>query len=383
MNILIIGTGPAALMAGSQLINKGHKITFFEQKKAAARKFLVAGHGGFNLSNTIEKAAFLNMYNRAEIQKMVAAFDENDLVTFLQSIGIGTYIGSSGKVFPEKHIKPIDVLQAWLKDLQAKGAQFFYEKEMVDFDNEKVYFFEKGSMASFAYDKLILALGGASWAKTGATGKWLPLFESKGIKVLPFEASNAGFHIDNIAKLGNAQGEAIKNITCRLGNKEKYGEIVITDYGMEGAPIYFLNSEFRAGNTTLYIDCKPQFEVEKIESILQKAKNISQGLKDLKIAKPFIAYIKNTLSKEQFLNTNAISPFIKNLPFEIEKLRPIEEAISTVGGLSFEAVNEDLSLKLYPNIYCCGEMLDWDAPTGGYLLQACFASGFWVANGIK
>lgn len=248
MNIIIVGTGPAALMAGSQLINKGHKITFFEQKKAAARKFLVAGHGGFNLSNSIEKSAFLNMYDKAEIKEIVAAFDDNDLVNFLKNIDIPTYIGSSGKIFPEKHIKPIDVLQAWLKDLQSKGAQFYYEHEMIDFDNEKVYFFGKGSSASFAYDKLILALGGASWSKTGATGKWLSLFESKGIASKNFEASNAGFHIKNIEKLGNAPGLAIKNITCRLGKKEKYGEIVLTDYGMEGAPIYFLNGEFRAGN---------------------------------------------------------------------------------------------------------------------------------------
>lgn len=380
--ILIIGTGPAALMAGTFLLEAGHQVTFYEQKKAAGRKFLVAGHGGFNLSNSIDQAAFLEMYDREEIREMVQAFGVDDLVRFLSRIGIPTYIGSSGKIFPEPHIKPIDVLNAWLDYLKQLGATFHFDCRMVDFDATTVKIMSGESIITVPYDKLVLALGGASWSKTGATGAWAALFREKGIGIIPFAASNAGFEIELPEAVTLFQGQPIKHILCRLGDREKYGEIVLTEYGFEGAPVFYLNGAFRKGTHQLLIDAKPGFEVGKIITVLKQAKNITEGLKQLKIAKPLIAYIKQVLKKEEFLDLPILGHFLKEIPFEVKALRPVEEAISTVGGLPFEEVNSDLSLKKYPNIHCCGEMLDWDAPTGGYLLQACFASGAWVGKNI-
>lgn len=379
-HILIIGTGPAALMAGTFLLEAGHKVTFYEQKKAAGRKFLVAGHGGFNLSNSIDQAAFLEMYDREEIREMVKVFDVAKLVQFLDKIGIPTYIGSSGKIFPELHIKPIDVLNAWLDYLKQSGATFRFGCQMTGFDETTIQIVADGKTETVSYDKLVLALGGASWSKTGATGAWAALFWEKGINTIPFAASNAGFEIDLPESVKHFQGEPVKHIVCRLGERERYGEIVLTEYGFEGAPVFYLNGAFRKGDHLLLIDAKPGFAVDKVISILKQAKNTTEGLKQLKIARSIIAYLKYALSKEEFLDLHFLGHFLKRIPFDIKALRPVEEAISTVGGLPFEEVNDDFSLKKFPNIYCCGEMLDWDAPTGGYLLQACFASGAWVGE---
>ncbi len=381
--ILIVGTGPAALMAGTVLARAGHKVTFYEQKKAAGRKFLVAGHGGFNLSNSIDQGAFLNMYDREEIRKMVQNFGVDDLVDFLSGIGIPTYIGSSGKIFPEPSIKPIDVLNAWLDHLKQLGATFYFDSRMIDFDAHRIRVLSGQHVATVPYDKLVLALGGASWSKTGATGAWAALFREKGLGIIPFAASNAGFEIDLPEAVILFQGQPVKHVRCRLGDFEKYGEIVLTRYGFEGAPIFYLNGAFRKGADQLLVDAKPGFGTDKIIAVLKQAKNPTEGLKQLKIAKPIIAYIKHILKKEDFLDVAVLGHFVKEISFRVKALRPIEEAISTVGGLSFEEVNDDLSLKKYPDIYCCGEMLDWDAPTGGYLLQACFASGVWVGESIK
>lgn len=378
--IIIVGTGPAALMAGAGFVEKGFAVHFYDQKKAAGRKFLVAGHGGFNLSNSLKKEEFLGLYNRPEIREMVGEFDADDLVVFLRKIGIETYVGSSGKIFPEKEIKPIHVLQNWLNFLEENGAQFFYEHRFVDFDENRVVFECEKKEVEYSFDRLVLALGGASWSKTGSDGKWAELFHSKSIALNKFESSNAGFNIHFSDLVKQFQGEPWKHLNLKLGNKSRAGELVLTDYGLEGAPIFYLNGEFRLGENELFIDAKPSFSTGKIIEVLNDSVNISQGLKQLKIPRGLIAYIKEKLDKKQFLDASFLAQFLKNIPLVIESLRPIEEAISTVGGVPFDELNPDLSLKKYPKVYCCGEMLDWDAPTGGYLLQACFATGFRLAK---
>lgn len=380
--IIIIGTGPAALMAGTVLLERGFPVVFYEQKKAAGRKFLVAGHGGFNLSNSIDKDSFLDMYDRSEVRAMVDAFDAEDLVLFFKNIGISTYIGSSGKLFPEPQFKPIDVLNAWLNFLRSKGASFYFGTELVDFDEQFVWLKNKNEVVRLPFHKLVLGLGGASWPQTGSTGAWTRLFATKNIAVKPFKSSNAGFNIAWTGPVKAYQGIAIKHVSCRLGQRERYGEIVLTEYGLEGAPVFYLNGAYRSGYSTLYIDAKPGSDIQKIIQVLKRSKNNSEGLKVLKISKPLLAYIKGSLSRDAFVDPERLAHYIKNMSFSIDGLRPVNEAISTVGGLAFEALTEDLALKQFPNIYCCGEMLDWDAPTGGYLLQACFASGNWTGKHI-
>lgn len=377
MNIAIVGTGPAALMAGSQLLLRGNQVTFFEHKKAAGRKFLVAGHGGFNLSHAEETELFLSRYSQEEIRNCVRRFDNVQLVEWLQKIGIETYKGSTGKIFPVKGIKPIELLKAWLGWLQKQGAVFHYEHRMKDFTNESLLIENADGSQWLSFDLIVLALGGGSWSKTGSDAAWVKLFESKGIEIVPLQASNAGMNYDFHPSAEKFAGTVIKNIALSHGNLSRKGEITITEYGFEGATVYYLNGSFRQHpEEPVYIDFKPQWSETQVLERIRTAKNPSEGLKQLKLPKAAIWLIKNELSKADFIQPELLASKIKHFPLQMQSLRPMEEAISTSGGISWKALNEDLSLKKFPDVRVCGEMLDWDAPTGGYLLQACFASGF-------
>lgn len=388
-SIAIIGAGPAGLMAGYQLLKKGHSVSFYDHKKAPGRKFLVAGHGGFNLTHSNESSIFQDKYNHDYIRRAVADFTNDDTIQFLKEIGIPTFVGSSGKIFPEKGIKPIEVLSAWISALENMGGKFYFEYKLIDFCEIKpkntisVELMESKSEESIRaeYDSIILALGGASWKKTGSTAHWVDLFKSKAIDLAAFESSNAGMNVCNWKKENN--GIRLKNCSVRIGKLVKKGEVLFTEYGLEGAPIYALNDLIRNNQTNIYIDLKPMFESHRILAILQKKNwNRSKQLTELKLSKEIIQYLKATLSKEMFLDDEFMAKTIKNLPFEVESLRPIDEAISTVGGLAMHEINPTFELTKMPHCYCIGEMLDWDAPTGGYLLQACFSTGFVAAEAI-
>jgi uncharacterized flavoprotein (TIGR03862 family) len=381
--IHIIGTGPAALMAGTILSSNGNKVHFYDQKSTPGRKFLVAGNGGFNLTHSEKVNEFIKKYNHKLIQKSVENFSNNDFIEFLNRINIPTYIGSSGKIFPEKGIKPIEVLQKWIEHLKLNKCIFHFNSKFIDFTENDFTIEVAGNKSFIKYETLILALGGASWKKTGSTGEWINLLTKKGIECKDFEASNSGFEIEDWEKNKGLEGFVFKNCNTKLGTTEKLGEVVITNYGLEGAPIYFLNKIHRLNNDLkLNIDFKPNKALDEIKKILEKAKNHSEGLKNLKLSKTTQTFIKLNTSKEEFSSTIKLSQIIKSFPFKIKSLRPIEEVISTIGGISMEAVNNDYSLKTFPNIYTCGEMLNWDAPTGGYLIQGCVSTGYDCAQNI-
>lgn len=377
----IVGTGPAALMAGTVLLESGIKVVFFDQKKAAARKFLVAGNGGFNLSNDEEIDLFVSRYNKETIKKAVRSFDNNAYRNFLLKIGIETFVGSSGKIFPLKGIKPIEVLKAWKNHLINLGAVFKAEHVLMDFDETKLVFEVKGETFSEAFDYYFFALGGGSWKITGSDGKWLEMFSRKGILCEKFSASNSGFDLNDHEELKNYAGHTIKNCKVFSNNIEKMGELVITDYGIEGSPIYAMNESFRDGEDC-FIDFKPSLSIESIELKLQKKKKLSDGLRDLKLPKVVIAWLKLSLSKEDFQNKHVLSLMIKNFKLNISNLRPVDEVISTIGGIDMKAINESFQLEKFPKGYCIGEMLDWDAPTGGYLIQACVSTGYSAAKAL-
>lgn len=383
--IHIIGTGPAGLMAGTQLLKRGFRVNFYDHKNVPARKFLVAGHGGFNLTNADILPDFVDQYDAELIRNSVRQFTNEDLIDFLVEIDIPTYRGSSGKIFPEKHIKPITVLNKWLHYIHSfENVLFHFEHKLTGFDENELVFEHQGKEKQIsADDGVIFALGGGSWAKTGSTGEWLSLFESNGIAIRPFEPSNAGMETGFPGLLKKHEGSTIKNALFKLGTKSKAGEIVITGYGFEGSPVYYLNGEYRAGNKQLLIDFKPAFNEEKIRTVLGNSKNITEGMKQLKLPHFLIDYLKSELTKEQFLSLEFLARKIKNVNFEITALRPVEESISTVGGITLSSVNEDFSLKKYPRFYTIGEMLDWDAPTGGYLLQACFSMGVVAGRSVE
>lgn len=377
MKVGIVGTGPAALMAGSQYLLRGFEVSFYDHKKAPGRKFLVAGHGGFNLTHSESKSDFLSRYDCKEIKKCVEKFDNQALIDWLKLIGIETCTGSTGKIFPIKGTKPIDVLNGWITWLKNKGADFNFEHKMLDFDSNSILFQKKSTEKTISFDKMVFALGGGSWSKTGSDAAWVELFQSKNIAIVPLQSSNAGINYQFKVPVDKIEGEILKNVVTSIGDFKKAGEITLTNYGFEGAAIYHLNRSFRENpNLPLCIDFKPQWNLAQVFSCLKSAKNSTEGLKKMKLSKGAIFLLKSEIEKELFLNPESLAQKIKNLRLKIESLRPMDEAISTSGGISWIELEEDLSLKKFPNIKLCGEMLDWDAPTGGYLLQASIASGF-------
>lgn len=377
--IHIIGAGPAGLMAAQQYALQGKSVVVYDHKPAAARKFLVAGHGGFNLSHSEPTTDFISRYDAKRIKEIVKIFTNQDTVDWLQSIGVPTYIGSSGKIFPRKGIKPIEVLQRWLHMLSGLGVEFRFGYRLIDFDSQKLIFTTDVRTEEITYNHAVLALGGTSWPKTGSDGEWLSLFQRKDISVTAIGPSNSGFELS--VKYPQLAGQPLKNIRVFNVQAEKSGELVFTDYGIEGAAIYYMNRFVRteAFPQTLYVDLKPSFTEAHIRSKFEGDK-IADVLKRKLRLEPTKRELLRTLDKSVYTNPGKLALAIKNFPLELKGFRPIEEVISTYGGVSWNELNDDLSLKKFPSIQCCGEMLDWDAPTGGYLLQACFATGHFAAR---
>jgi len=380
--IIIIGAGPAGLMAAQVLAEKGFSVEIYEQNKAAARKFLVAGNGGFNLTHNEDIETFIQKYNAPEIQNIVKSFDNKKVVDWLLDLGITTYVGSSGKIFPTKNFKPIQVLKAWLERLEQLGVKIHYGQTFIDFDNDFVSIQNNLGIEKIKYAKLILAMGGGSWKKTGSDAKWIEILKPKNIEIEPLESANSGYNTDS--KFHLLQGQYLKNIQVSFDSHNKIGELVFTKYGIEGSPIYYLNRFTRRHNfpLTIFIDLKPNLSQSEIFAELNGTDRISQVLKrKLKLSTTAINLLK-TLDKASYTDIDNISRTIKKFPIEVLGYRPIDEVISTSGGVAFSALNDRLELKNFPNVFCVGEMLDWEAPTGGYLLQACFSTGFFVANEI-
>lgn len=380
--IIIIGAGPAGLMAAQILAEKGFKVQIYEQNKASGRKFLVAGNGGFNLTHSEELESFIEKYFAPEIREIVKNFDNQKVVDWLSDLGITTYVGSSGKIFPTKNFKPIQVLKAWLDRLEQLGVVIHYEHTFIDFNENYVTLKHKEDEIKVDYSKLILAMGGGSWKKTGSDAKWIEILKSKNIEITPLESANSGYNTDS--KFHQLQGQYLKNIKVSFEENDKIGEMVFTKYGIEGSPIYYLNRFTRKHDfpLTLYTDLKPNLSEAEIFEQLNGTDKISQVLKrKLKLSTTALNLLK-TLDKETYTNIEILSKLIKKFPIEILSYRPIDEVISTSGGVPFSELNQKLELKKFLNVFCAGEMIDWEAPTGGYLLQACFSTGFFVADEI-
>lgn len=380
--IIIIGAGPAGLMAAQVLATTGHDVHVYEQNKAAARKFLVAGDGGFNLTHSEPYDSFVGKYTTNQLRPIIQGFDNNSTREWLADIGIPTYIGSSGKVFPERQVKPIHVLQAWLKRLEELDVKIFYQHRFVDFDDKQVYLDVKGESVVVRYKKLVLGLGGGSWRKTGSDACWISLMQAKRIEVKELEAANSGYN--TAESWPDLEGQVLKNISVRYNDSVRLGEIVFTKYGIEGSPLYYMNRFTREKEfpINLYLDLKPNISLETIISKLNRKGNIGALLKEgLNLSKTAVNLLRK-VDKSVFTNRAALAAVIKNYPIAVVGLRPIDEVISTAGGVSFEELDENLALYKYPKVHCVGEMVDWEAPTGGYLLQACFSMGAWVGKAL-
>ncbi|MGQ0827422.1 MAG: NAD(P)/FAD-dependent oxidoreductase [Bacteroidota bacterium] len=392
-SLAIIGGGPAAMMLAAQLDEKKFDVSIYEHNVALGRKFLVAGDGGFNLTHSEEIGQFISRYIPISfIEPIIRSFTNTDLRNWLSSIGIETIVGSSKRVFPAEGIKPIDVLNTILKVLKKKNVSLQTQHTWKGWKNDELIFEVNDEIKNIKADLIVFALGGASWKVTGSDGAWTKYFKEKGIDVVPFQSSNCAFEIKWEKEfLKITEGQSLKNISLKYAGHEKKGEVVITSFGLEGGAIYALSATIRKQlneqkTATVCLDLKPSFTIEQIKTkILNRGnKSLSQHLEsELNLNEVQLQLLKSLLSKEEFTNIDLLSEKIKNLPLIITATASIDEAISTVGGIALTEIDQHFQLKKLPNHYVIGEMLDWDAPTGGYLLQACFSMGWYLAEHLN
>lgn len=395
-HVAIIGGGPAGLMAAEVLSQAGIRVDLYDGMPSVGRKFLLAGVGGMNITHSEAYPAFLSRYaERApQIAPLLRGFDADALCQWIHDLGIETFIGSSGRVFPTD-MKAAPLLRAWLKRLRDSGVVIHTRHRWLGWD-------EHGALRIDSPDgeitvkpaATLLALGGGSWARLGSDGAWMLALEQRGVGLAPLQPSNCGFEVQAWSDLmvSKFAGAPLKNIAIGLNDDvPRLGECVLTATGIEGSLIYALSAPIReainqSGAAVIHIDLLPGRPVDKVQAALSKPRGSRSMAKHLH-SQVGIDGVKAALLREltdaaTFADPALLARAIKALPLTLIKTRPLDEAISSAGGVTFEAMDERLMLKALPGVFCAGEMLDWEAPTGGYLLTGCFASGRAAGLGI-
>lgn len=383
--IAIIGGGSAALCAAAHLSEK-FEVTIYEKGKTIGRKFLVAGKGGFNLTNVVDGSALLQQYTpREKMNEALNQFGSQQTRHWLSDLGIPTFIGSSGRVFPEKGWTPAEVLKQIKTVLLEKGTKVRTHHTFTGWsaDGHPLIKHENKTTPIQA-DAYIFALGGGSWSKTGANSEWMSLLEEVRLSPSPFLPSNCGLNIDwEDDFIAAYAGHPLKNLGVSFQKNYLRGEAMITQYGLEGNMIYPLSSLWRDQhqNTgkTILLDFKPDNSLPELYQKIAGTKP-KQYRSRLNLTKPVLEWVKWSMEKSDYKNPQKFAEKLKAFPVEVNGLRPVEEAISTVGGVPFDDLSESFEWIKRPNYFCIGEMVDWDAPTGGFLLQGCFAMGHAVAT---
>ncbi|SIS04281.1 hypothetical protein SAMN05878276_1677 [Aquipseudomonas alcaligenes] len=387
--VAIIGGGPAGLMAAEVLANAGVRVELFDAMPSVGRKFLLAGVGGMNITHSEAKAPFLSRYREREpeIATLLADFDAEALRAWIHDLGIDTFVGTSGRVFPTD-MKAAPLLRAWLKRLREAGVAIHTRSRWLGWD-------EAGALriatpegeCLVTADACVLALGGGSWARLGSDGAWVPLLKARGVEVSPLRPANSGFEVAGWSEhlRGKFAGAPLKNVTLALdGEAPRRGEFVLTEHGIEGSLVYALSAAIRQcleqhGSAQVYLDLQPERSLEKVTALLSKPRGSASMAKHLHrqlgLDGAKTALLRELTTPADFADMSRLACAIKALPIELLRTRPLDEAISSAGGVTFEALDQNLMLRALPGTFCAGEMLDWEAPTGGYLLTACFASG--------
>ena len=403
--VAIIGAGPAGLMAAQQLADAGVPVHLFDAMPSVGRKFLLAGKGGLNLTHSENADSFAGRYGarRAAIARVLQAFDATALRDWARSLGIETFVGSSGRVFPTD-MKAAPLLRAWLQHLrhpaEGPGVQFHMRHRWLGWDAQRALRFDtpQGEQTVQA-SAVLLALGGGSWARLGSNGAWVPLLVQQGVSVAPLLPSNCGFDVQGGWSphfSGRFAGQAFKTVALNVHTStgmawQRKGEFVATAHGVEGSLVYaasaLLRDEIiRNGQATLTLDLLPDMPAERVlqeVSHPRGSRSLSSHLKSrLHLDGIKSAILHEVLDKAAFNDPAQLAAAIKALPLSLQAARPIDEAISSAGGVLFEVLTPGLMLEQLPGVFCAGEMLDWEAPTGGYLLQACFATGHAAGRGV-
>lgn len=396
--VAIIGGGPAGLIAAEVLSQHNIRVDLFDAMPSVGRKFLQAGKGGMNLTHSEAFEPFVNRYRQRqnEMRPLLQTFGADQLRQWAHDLGFDTFVGSSGRVFPTD-MRAAPLLRTWLQRLREAGVKFHVRHRWTGWDQQQqLVFATPESETTVKADAVLLALGGGSWSRLGSDGAWVPQLQQKGIAVAPLKAANCGFECDWSADFrsrfaGSPVKTVVASLTDRDGNRtERQGEFVITERGIEGSLIYVFAAELRDqleqnGESTLTLDLLPHKTAERIEQELRSrgAKSLSTQLKSkIGIDGVKAGLLRECLSKETFTSERLLAQAIKQFPLRVLRTTPMDEAISTAGGVCFSALNEQLMLQTLPGVFCAGEMLDWEAPTGGYLLTGCFASGFTAGHGI-
>lgn len=382
-------------MAADVLSVHGVSVDIYEAKASVGRKFLMAGKGGLNITHSEPLRDFITRYDQSDwLKSMIEEFDAQKIVAWMESLGVSSFIGTSGRIFPTE-MKAAPLLRRWLSNLKKHGVKVHCNHYWQGFTLDgKLYFSTVDGEKVITSDTTILALGGASWPSLGSDGAWVEILTSMDVAINPLLPSNCGFKATWSEYMHPYFGKPLKNVSAWVesnGGKihKSSSEAVLTNYGIEGGLVYALSRPLREEilsfrTLNLYLDLLPNVPEAKLLSLLtrtgkQSINNIwrKAGLDDLKAS-----LIRELLPKESWSNASCVAASIKKYPIKLTGMQPIEEAISTAGGVKREALTEDLMIRNVPNVFCAGEMLDWDAPTGGYLLTASLASGRFAANGI-
>ncbi|WP_205299910.1 TIGR03862 family flavoprotein [Pantoea sp. Tr-811] len=386
---VVIGAGPAGLMAAEALAQQGLAVQVFDAMPSVGRKFLLAGVGGMNITHSEAYPQFVSRYaeRQGEIDALLQDFDADALRQWIHGLGIDTFVGTSGRVFPTD-MKAAPLLRAWLKRLRDSGIVIHTRHRWLGWhaDGTLRIAYPQGELQLKA-DAVVLALGGGSWARLGSDGAWQPLLAERAVDISPLRPSNCGFEVAGWSPLlvDKFAGAPLKNIALSMpGLAPRKGEFILTAQGVEGSLVYAWSAPLRQalegnGQATLLLDLLPDKPVDKIAQALAKPRGSRSMAKHLHgqlgIDGAKAGLLRELTDPATFADPLALARAIKALPINLVRTRPLDEAISSAGGVRFEGLDEGLMLRGMPGVFCAGEMLDWEAPTGGYLLTACFASG--------
>ncbi len=402
---VVVGGGPAGLMAAEALAQAGVSVDLYDAMPSVGRKFLLAGKGGLNLTHSEPLAPFVARYgaSRERVAAWLDAFGPQALRDWAKGLGIDTFVGTSGRVFPSD-MKAAPLLRAWLHRLRAAGVRLHMRHRWTgwadDVQGARALRFDSPAGEAIAQaDAAVLALGGASWARLGSDGTWVPLLAGRGVGIAPLRPSNCGFDVARWSEHLRTKfaGAPLKNVALRCGGFAQRGEFVLTETGIEGSLVYAASATLREaiaanGEAVAEIDLLPERSAEFVRDEVARprgSRSMSTHLKSrLGLDGAKAALLHELLPRETFADAAALAAAIKALPIPLVAARPIDEAISTAGGVRLDALDDQCMLKQLPGVFCAGEMLDWEAPTGGYLLTASMASGVvagrgataWIAN---
>ena len=390
--IAIVGGGPAGLMAAEAARAAGAEVDVYDRLGSVGRKFLIAGKGGLNLTHSEPFDEFVARYGprRAEVARWLGEFDADALRDWAHALVVESFVGSSGRVFP-LNLKAAPLLCAWLRRLRASGVRFHMRHRWLGWDDAGALRFggDDGERIVRA-DAVVLAVGGGSWPILGSDGAWVPILAERDVAIEPLQPSNSGFDIAWSAHFAKRHaGDPVKPVVVEWRGTDgtrirRQGEFVVTEHGVEGSLIYALSANLRdeittKGATKIFLDLAPSRDAARIERDLNQPRN-GRSLSEVLRRRVGIDGVKAGLLREvlggdELKSSARIAATIKALPLTLLRPRPIEEAISSAGGVPFDALDAGLMVKRLPGVFCAGEMIDWEAPTGGYLLTACFASG--------